>query len=235
VIGADVIVFPGSNGDRDAAHAWEAVTGLPARLIWHDEWTPAVDRLAILPGGFAYGDYLRAGAVAALSPALPRLRAHLEAGGLAVGICNGFQILVEAGLLPGAFRPNADLSFRSEVVHVRVESARSPFTAGLPTGAVLALPIAHGEGNYYLVPEELGRLEAERRVAFRYCDPDGRVTPAANPNGSVGNVAGVLGYNGRLLGLMPHPERNAEPALGTADGRFVFLGALEALRRGVAV
>jgi phosphoribosylformylglycinamidine synthase I len=228
-----VVVFPGSNCDRDAAHAFRAAGGDEASLVWHQDFRADPRRLVILPGGFSYGDYLRAGALAAVSPALAEVRRHLEAGGLALGICNGFQILVEAGLLPGAFRPNRDGRFHCEWVHLRVESSASPFAADLRPGEVLRLPIAHGEGNYFLPEDEVDRLEAEGRIAFRYVTADGLVTDEANPNGSVANIAGVYGYAGRLLGLMPHPERAAEAVFGSRDGARILAAAARHLQ-GVA-
>jgi len=217
-----VVVFPGSNCDLDAHHALGAVLGQPVRYVWHRETDLHDLDCVILPGGFSYGDYLRAGAIAARSPVMDAVGRFAEAGGLVIGICNGFQILLEAGLLPGAMQPNADLLFHCEFVHVRVENPATPFTRLCRSGQVLRLAIAHAEGNYYAPPEALQGLEERGGVVFRYCTPEGEVLPEANPNGSVANVAGVINEAGNVLGMMPHPERCAEEVLGSADGRFIL-------------
>ena len=226
---AAVIVFPGSNCDRDVAVALTASLGKAPKMVWHRDTTlPKVD-LAVLPGGFSYGDYLRCGAMAARSPVMRAVVERARAGMAVLGICNGFQILVETGLLPGALLRNAGLRFVCRDVHLRVESSNSPFTRGYNAGRVLRMPVAHGEGNYFADPETLDRLESEDRVAFRYVAPDGETAGDANPNGSARHIAGVFSENRRVLGLMPHPERLADAALGGADGRPLFDGLVEAL------
>ncbi|HRY27447.1 MAG: phosphoribosylformylglycinamidine synthase subunit PurQ [Geminicoccaceae bacterium] len=217
---AAVVTFPGSNCDRDLAVALEAVLQRPVARVWHgDSELPPVDLVGI-PGGFAYGDYLRCGAIAARSPIMAAVARHAEAGGAVIGVCNGFQVLTEAGLLPGALIRNAGLRFVCRHVRVAVAARRNPFTDGYDEGAVLSLPVAHHDGNYVIDEAGLARLEAEDRIAFRYLD---------NPNGSTRDIAGVLSANRRVLGLMPHPERAIEPALGSADGRPLFTSLLAAL------
>ena len=208
-----VLIFPGSNCDRDCAWVLEHVVGVRTELLWHADVDLRGFDAAVLPGGFSYGDYLRAGAIAATSPALRAVRAFAAGGGLVVGICNGFQILLESGLLPGAMLPNAGGTFRCTWVEVRVERADTPFTNQYRSGQVLRMPIAHGEGRYHADPVTLRRLEAERRVLFRYVH---------NPNGSAHDIAGILNEGGNVLGLMPHPERCAEAILGSEDGRLLF-------------
>jgi phosphoribosylformylglycinamidine synthase len=223
---AAVIVFPGSNCDRDAAEALRLATGTPTLMVWHrDTALPDVD-LVVLPGGFSYGDYLRSGAMAAQSPIMPAVREAAARGVAVLGICNGFQILTEAGLLPGALLPNAGTKFLCRTVAMRVETSESPFTRGYNAGQTISVPIAHHDGCYFADAEEIARLEGEGRVAFRYvADGDGR----GNPNGSVSDIAGVLSENRRVLGLMPHPERAFEPVHGSTDGRAMFEGLVEAL------
>jgi phosphoribosylformylglycinamidine synthase len=224
-----VVVFPGSNCDRDVAVALERVTGRAPRMIWHGEAElPALD-LIVLPGGFAYGDYLRCGAIAAHSPVMGAVRAAAAAGVAVLGICNGFQVLTEAGLLPGVLLRNEGLHFICRDVDLKVETAATPFTRGYRKDQVIRIPIAHNEGNYFADQATLDRLFAEDRVAFRYCDAHGQVTPDANPNGSARNIAGILNDRGNVLGLMPHPERLAHPHLGGTDGRPLFEGLLAAL------
>ncbi len=230
-----VLVFTGSNCDRDAAYAWEQATGGQARLLWHAEASLGDAEAVILPGGFAYGDYLRCGALCRFAPAMRAVVAAASEGMPVLGICNGFQILCEAGLLPGALMRNRGLTFRCETVHVRVENERTAWTRACRPGQVLRLPIAHGEGSWWLPPEELAALEARGGVALRYCDPSGRVTEAANPNGSVHGVAGVVSPRGNVLGLMPHPERAAEAILGSEDGACILRSALAWAQGGVAV
>ena len=226
---AAVIVFPGSNCDRDVADALSASLGRRPHMVWHrDTILPKVD-LAVLPGGFSYGDYLRCGAMAARSPIMRAVIDRARAGMPVLGICNGFQILVETELLPGALMRNAGLRFVCRDVHLRVETSNSPFTRGYNAGRVLRMPVAHGEGNYFADPATLDRLEGEERVAFRYVTPEGEISDAANPNGSARHIAGVFSENRRVLGLMPHPERLADAALGGADGRPLFDGLVEAL------
>jgi phosphoribosylformylglycinamidine synthase len=225
---AAVIVFPGSNNDRDAAVALAAAAGRPPLMVWHREAElPPVD-LIVVPGGFSYGDYLRSGAMAALSPVMDEVKRRAAAGVPVLGICNGFQILTEAGLLPGVLMANAGLKFVCRDVHVRVERADSVFTNGYRAGQVIRIPIAHHAGNYFADDETLARIEGEGRVAFRYCSADGAVDAAANPNGSRNNIAGVTDGRGNVLGLMPHPERLADPLLGGIDGRAMFDGLARA-------
>jgi len=224
-----VVVFPGSNSDHDAYHVAKHVCGQNARFVWHkDEDVSGLDAL-ILPGGFAYGDYLRTGAIARFSPVMRSVAEFARRGGPVLGICNGFQVLQEAGLLPGAMLRNRGVKFLSQPVHVRVERVDTPFTCGLTAGDVLTMPIAHGEGNFYLPDAELDRLEAEGRVVFRYTLRDGRLAEAANPNGSARAIAGVCNEGRNVVGLMPHPERAAEPELGSSDGRKLFEALIRAL------
>jgi phosphoribosylformylglycinamidine synthase len=226
---AAVIVFPGSNCDRDVAVALESSMGRPPLMVWHrDTELPAVD-LVVVPGGFSYGDYLRCGAMAAHSPIMREVTTRAAAGTPVLGICNGFQILTEAGLLPGALIQNAGLKFICKDVHLRVETSDSPFTRNYNAGAVVRFPIAHAEGNYFADAATLDRLEGENRVAFRYVTPDGEADGAANPNGSARNIAGIYNETRRVLGLMPHPERLAEDLLGGTDGKPMFDGLVEAL------
>jgi phosphoribosylformylglycinamidine synthase len=217
-----VVVFPGSNCDLDACHVIRNVLGAPCEMVWHQETDLSRFGAVVLPGGFSYGDYLRAGALAAYSPVMDALRRFASDGGLVIGICNGFQILVESGLLPGALVANRSLSFVCKPVHVRVERTDTPFTLRCKEGDVLQMPIAHQSGNYFADAETFGALEAARGVVFRYCDDAGRVSEAANPNGSMGGIAGIVSPRVNVLGLMPHPERAAESALGSEDGRRVF-------------
>ena len=224
-----VIVFPGSNCDRDVALALRQATGRHPAMIWHGESTlPPLD-LIVVPGGFSYGDYLRCGAIAAHSPVMRAVKQRAAAGVLVLGICNGFQVLTEAQLLPGALLRNAGLRFVCKDVFLRVEDDRSPFTAGYRAGQVVRMPIAHNEGNYFTDDDTLARLRDEGRVVFRYCGPEGVVDDADNPNGSLDNIAGILNERGNVLGMMPHPERLADPELGGTDGRAMFAGLLAAL------
>ena len=217
-----VVSFPGSNSDHDAYHVAKHVCGQEARFVWHKDTDLSGLDAIILPGGFAYGDYLRTGAIARFSPVMRSVTAFAAGGGPVLGICNGFQVLQEAGLLPGAMLRNRTVKFLSQPVHVRVERADTPFTAGLITGDVLTMPIAHGEGNFYLPDDELDRLEGEGQVVFRYTTKDGRLDDAANPNGSARAIAGVCNAARNVVGLMPHPERASEPEVGSADGRKLF-------------
>ncbi len=225
-----VVVFPGSNADHDAYHVAKHVCGQEARFVWHKEAELSGLDAVILPGGFAYGDYLRTGAIARFSPVMQAVQAFAKKGGPVLGICNGFQILQEAGLLPGAMLRNRTVKFLSQPVHVRVERSDTIATAGITRGTVLTMPIAHGEGNFYLPEEELDRLEGEGRVVFRYTRRDGSLDEAANPNGSARAIAGVCNRERNVVGLMPHPERAAEPELGCADGRLVFEALVRALQ-----
>ena len=226
---AAVIVFPGSNCDRDVAVALGASMGKPPRMVWHRESElPPVD-LVVVPGGFSYGDYLRCGAMAANSPIMRAVKAAADRGTPVLGICNGFQILTEAGLLPGVLMKNAQLKFICRDVHLRVETSDSPFTSKYNAGTVVRYPIAHAEGNYYADEATLERLEGEGRVAFRYVTPAGEASDEANPNGSARNIAGILNDKRTVLGLMPHPERLSDELLGGTDGRAMFDGLVEAL------
>ncbi len=226
---AAVIVFPGSNCDRDVEVALEAAMGKPPLAVFHKETEiPKVD-LIVLPGGFSFGDYLRCGAMAAHSPVMREVAARANAGVPVLGICNGFQILTEAGLLPGALLRNEDLHFVCRDVHLRVESGQSLFTAGYAAGQVVRFPVAHAEGNYFADQKTLDDLEGRGLVAFRYARPDGTVAPDANPNGAARNIAGIFNRAKTVLGLMPHPERLSDPALGGTDGKAMFKGLVEAL------
>jgi phosphoribosylformylglycinamidine synthase I len=217
-----VIVFPGSNCDHDAFHATTAVLGQSAELIWHKDTDLKGADAVILPGGFAHGDYLRTGAMARFSPIMREVQAFADRGGPVLGICNGFQILLEAGLLPGAMLRNRGLKYRCEHVHLRVEQTDTPFTCAARTGQVLRIPIGHGEGNYFAAPGELERIEANRQVILRYATPDGGVDDEANPNGSVNGIAGLCNEARNVVGMMPHPERACEPILGSSDGLVIL-------------
>jgi phosphoribosylformylglycinamidine synthase subunit PurQ / glutaminase len=230
-----IVVFPGSNCDHDAYHAVKHVLGQEAEFVWHKETSLHGADVVVLPGGFSHGDYLRTGAIARFSPVMTAVAEFVRSGGPVLGICNGFQILCEAGLLPGAMLRNRDLKFHCEHVHIRVEHTDTPFTARASTGQVLRVPIAHGEGNYYAEPEVVSELEAAGRVIFRYCDAHGQVTDAANPNGALNSIAGICNARRNVVGLMPHPERACEAALGSADGLVVFESVIHALSTQGAV
>lgn len=217
-----VIVFPGSNCDHDAYHVISKTVGQPVDFIWHRDTDLRGYDAVIIPGGFSYGDYLRAGALARFSPVMNSVKEFAAKGGLVLGICNGFQILCEAGLLPGALIRNRDLHFICEHVYVRVETSATPFTNEFKNGTVLSIPIAHAEGNYVCDDATLEELKREDRVIFRYCDAEGNVTAEANPNGSRDNIAGICNRERNVLGLMPHPERACEDLLGSSDGRDIF-------------
>ncbi len=219
-----VVVFPGSNCDRDAAHAVR-LAGAEAELLWHERTDLHGADAVILPGGFAHGDYLRAGAIARFSPIMGAVREHAARGGLLLGICNGFQVLTEAGLLPGVLRRNTTLRFEHRWVRLSVERLDTPFTHAVPEGATLRMPIAHGEGSYWLPDEDLDALEAAGQVVFRYAAPEG------NPNGSLRDIAGVLDATGRVCGLMPHPERASEALLGSDDGMHLIRSLVESMAR----
>ncbi|WP_316978332.1 phosphoribosylformylglycinamidine synthase subunit PurQ [Shumkonia mesophila] len=226
---AAVIVFPGSNCDRDIQVAIEQSTGQPCAMIWHKETSlPRLD-LIVVPGGFSYGDYLRSGAMAAHSPIMRAVKAEADRGVAVLGICNGFQVLTEAQLLPGVLMKNRDLRFICRDVDLRVEATDTVFTRRYRKSQVVRFPIAHNDGNYFADAETLKALEGEGRVAFRYCDPQGNITEAANPNGSLNNIAGILNAKRNVLGMMPHPERLADMLLGGIDGRPMFDGLVEAL------
>jgi phosphoribosylformylglycinamidine synthase subunit PurQ / glutaminase len=226
---ASVIVFPGSNCDRDAAVALEAATGKPPSMVWHGDAELPKSDLIVLPGGFSYGDYLRSGAMAAHSPVMREVINRAKAGTPVLGICNGFQVLTEARLLPGVLMRNATLKFICKDVDLRVERSDTSFTGRYDKGQVVKFAIAHKDGCYFADDETLARLEGEDRVAFRYCTPQGDVSLEANPNGSRRNIAGIYNETGTVLGLMPHPERLAEPALSGTDGAKMFKGLVESL------
>ena len=219
---ANVVVFPGSNCDRDAAVALEAATGMAPRMIWHGDSDLPDSDLIVLPGGFSYGDYLRSGAMAAHSPIMRAVVDKARQGVTVLGICNGFQVLTETGLLPGTLMRNASLKFICKDVHMLPSRGDTAFAAAFPTDRAIRIPVAHKDGNYFADEETLDRLEGEGQIAFRYCGEDGTVSEAANPNGSRRNIAGLYDASGRVLGLMPHPERAADPLLGGTDGRLLF-------------
>jgi phosphoribosylformylglycinamidine synthase len=228
---AAVVIFPGSNREVDVADAIAAATGRRPEMVWHGAGAlPAAD-LIVLPGGFSYGDYLRTGAIAAHSPIMRDVAARAAAGVPVLGICNGFQILAEAQLVPGILLPNASLKFVCRDVHLRVESQASLFTRLCPPGSVLRVPVAHHDGNYFADAATLDALEANGQVAFRYCAPDGAVTPDASPNGSARNIAGVFNARRNVLGMMPHPENAIDRRLGSTDGRRIFDALVEAVAR----
>lgn len=222
-----VIVFPGSNCDQDVHYALGTVLKQPVDYIWHAETKLTGYDCVVLPGGFSYGDYLRAGAIARFAPIMPAVIDFARQGGLVLGICNGFQILLEAGLLPGAMLRNNCLQFRCQDTYLRVENEATPFTNRFKKGQVVSMPIAHNEGNYYADPETLRRLNENNQIVFRYCTSRGEITPEANPNGSVENIAGLINEGRNVLGLMPHPERCAEELLGGTDGRELFASIVD--------
>ncbi len=222
---AAVILFPGSNREGDAARALRQASGAPPAMVWHDDRAlPEGTDLVVLPGGFSYGDYLRCGAIAARARIMDAVRAHAARGGLVLGICNGFQILCEAGLLPGVLMRNAGRRFVCKMQHLRVETDSTPFTRGYARGQVIKVAIAHGEGNYTIDSLGLAELERSGRVAFRYCDVGGAIGDGANPNGSMNEIAGVYNETFNVLGLMPHPENLIDPLVGGIDGRGMFRG-----------
>ena len=230
-----VVVFPGSNCDHDAYHAAKHVLGQDAEFIWHKDTTLQGADVVLLPGGFAHGDYLRTGAIARFSPIMQEVTRFASRGGPVLGICNGFQVLLEAGLLPGAMLRNRSVKFQCEHVYVKVEHTDTPFTVECRAGQVLRIPIAHGEGNYYAEPEVVDRLEANRQVVFRYVDAAGDATSAANPNGSAHNIAGLCNEARNVVGLMPHPERACELAVGSADGLVLFESVVKSVSQGAFV
>lgn len=224
-----VIIFPGSNCDQDAHWTIQHVAKQPVTYLWHESHDLENCDAIIVPGGFAYGDYLRTGAIAKFSPVMESVRKFAGSGGLVLGICNGFQILCEAGLLPGALMRNVGLKYVCKPVQVRVESAETPFTNACTQGDVLTIPIGHMEGNYFCDQATLGELRSEKRVVFRYCSPTGGITASANPNGSLDNIAGVCSAGCNVVGMMPHPERSAEPELGCTDGVRIFQSMVGAM------
>jgi phosphoribosylformylglycinamidine synthase I len=230
-----VVVFPGSNCDHDAWYALGEVLHQPVEFLWHQsEQVNGFDAI-LLPGGFSFGDYLRTGAIARFSPVMRAVEKFARGGGLVLGICNGFQILCEAGLLPGVLQRNAGMRFVCKQVYVRVETTDTPFTTAAKTGQVLEMPIAHGDGNYFCDEATLGELERNKQIVFRYTTPDGREDAAANPNGSLANIAGVCNREGNVMGLMPHPERALEAALGSVDGLVILRSLIESLMRRAVV
>jgi len=225
-----VVVFPGSNCDQDCFHAIDKVLKQPVRYVWHKELDLSGLDAVVLPGGFSYGDYLRTGAIARFSPIMQAVGRHAQEGKLVLGICNGFQILLEAGLLPGAMLRNRSLRFVCRYVHLRAENAQTAFTNKYAPGQVLRIPVAHGEGNYTIDPEGLGELKKNNQIIFRYCDAQGALGNGANPNGSVDNIAGICNAQGNVLGMMPHPERSSEACMGSTDGLGVFQSVLAGRR-----
>jgi phosphoribosylformylglycinamidine synthase subunit PurQ / glutaminase len=222
-----IVVFPGSNCDHDSQYVAETILGQEARLIWHKESSIGDVDVVILPGGFSYGDYLRAGALARFSPIMKDVVRFANNGGVVFGICNGFQVLVEAGLLPGVLLRNDSLKFVCRYVHLRVENADTLFSGQCRKGEVLEIPIAHGDGNYFTDTDTLKRLEDGNQIVFRYSDRSGNITAEANPNGSLSNIAGIINRGGNIMGMMPHPERASDPALHHTDGRKVFDSIVE--------
>jgi phosphoribosylformylglycinamidine synthase subunit PurQ / glutaminase len=222
-----IVVFPGSNCDHDAYHVCKHLLQQEAEFLWHKDADLKGSTVVILPGGFSYGDYLRCGAVARFSPVMKEVARFAEEGGLVMGICNGFQILLEAGMLPGVLLRNRSLRFVCKYVHVRVENVDTPFTHLCRTGEVLEIPVAHGEGNYFTDQETLRRLEENHQIVFRYCDAAGNTTDKANPNGSLANIAGIVNERGNVMGIMPHPERASDPLLRHTDGKKIFNSIIE--------
>jgi phosphoribosylformylglycinamidine synthase subunit PurQ / glutaminase len=225
-----VLVFPGSNCDHDVYHVLQKIAHQPVSFLWHESEDLENCDAIVVPGGFAYGDYLRTGAIARFSPVMQSIKTFAAKGGLVLGICNGFQILCEAGLLPGALLRNAGLKYICKQVHLRAETVDTPFTRNLQERQVLQLPIGHMEGNYFCSPATLAELRRQSRIVFRYVTPDGEMTPEANPNGSIDNIAGVLSEGGNVLGMMPHPDRSSEALLGSSDGLLLFESMIATLR-----
>ena len=223
-----VIVFPGANCDRDIATVTDGLLNQPTRMVWHQETDIADLDVVVLPGGFSYGDYLRCGAIARFSPVIPSVIEHANQGKLVLGVCNGFQVLTEVGLLPGALIRNRDLHFICDRTPVRVETNQLSWTNTYTLHQVINLPIAHGEGRYYADEDTLKELEDNGQIVFRYCTPDGEITKESNPNGSINNIAGITNQQGNVLGMMPHPERASDPLTKAVDGRKLFEGLLEA-------
>jgi phosphoribosylformylglycinamidine synthase subunit PurQ / glutaminase len=226
-----VLVFPGSNCDHDAYHALREIAGQPVTFLWHESEDLEHCDAIVVPGGFAYGDYLRTGAIARFSPVMQSVKRFAAGGGLVLGICNGFQILCESGMLPGALLRNAGLRYICKQVYVRTETTHSPFTQALTPGQVLKIPIGHMEGNYFCEPSTLTELERSERIAFRYCTQSGEVTSVANPNGSISCIAGVFSEDHNVLGMMPHPDRSSETILGSSDGLLLFGSLVGAMTR----
>src|SRR6478752_10099383 len=228
IMKAAVLIFPGINRERDMARTLRLISGHEPAMVWHAETSlPKGTDLVVVPGGFSYGDYLRCGAIAARAPVMDAVRAYAAKGGLVLGVCNGFQILCEAGLLPGVLMRNAELKFVCRDVHLRVERSDTPFTRGYNAGQVIRVPVAHGEGNYIADGKTIARLEGEGRVLFRYSSPDGFIDPNWNHNGAINGIAGIINEQGNVLGMMPHPENHVEPAMGPTDGRGLFAGLVD--------
>lgn len=226
-----VLVFPGINRERDMARALKLASGNDTAMVWHAETSlPKGTDLVVVPGGFSYGDYLRCGAIAARAPVMDAVRAHAAAGGLVMGVCNGFQILCESGLLPGVLMRNAQLKFICRDVHLRVERSDTPFTRGYNAGQVIRVPVAHGEGNYAADEDTIRRLEGEGRVLYRYCGASGEIGDTHNINGAAASIAGIVSDKGNVLGMMPHPENHVEDIMGCTDGRGLFAGLVEHLK-----
>jgi len=225
-----IVVFPGSNCDHDCEHVFRDVLGQSVTTIWHKETSLNGLDAVVLPGGFSYGDYLRTGAIARFSPVMQAIKQFAAGGGLVLGICNGFQILLEAGLLPGVMLRNRSLHFICKDIYLKVENAATSFSGLCRSSQVLKIPIAHADGNYYTDPVTLAGLQANAQIVFRYCTEEGEVTPAANPNGSLDHIAGIRNAEGNVLGMMPHPERCAEPVLGNEDGRLILASMVETLK-----
>jgi len=226
-----VVVFPGSNCDYDTFHVLQNVMGQETVFLWHKEHNLQGVDCVVLPGGFSYGDYLRSGAIARFSPIMREVKKFADSGGLVLGICNGFQILLEAGLLPGAMLRNKNLKFLCQQVYIRIENNRTAFSNAGRRGQVLKIPIAHFDGNYYAPPELLSDLEKNRQIVFRYCDQNGKLSQEANVNGSVNNIAGLINRQGNVLGMMPHPERASEKILGSEDGKIIFRSMIDYLEK----
>ena len=226
-----VVIFPGSNCDHDCFYAIETVIGKPVEFIWHQDTSVKGFDAIILPGGFAYGDYLRTGALAKFSPVMKAIGDFAGRGGLVYGICNGFQILTEAGLLPGALLRNVTMKYICKFLHLRTETANTPYTNLLKKGQLLRIPIGHGDGNFFADADTLKRIEDNDQVVFRYADAEGRITLEANPNGSLNNIAGIVNEKRNVLGMMPHPDRSSEAILGSADGKLIFESMVNALVR----
>tara|TARA_B100001123_G_scaffold80731_1_gene91839 strand:- start:17988 stop:18710 length:723 start_codon:yes stop_codon:yes gene_type:complete len=224
-----VVVFPGTWSDTDCFHVIDEIFKQPVEYIWHKETDISSYDCVILPGGFSYGDHLRSGAIAKFAPVMKAVEEFANSGGLVIGICNGFQILCESGLLPGVLTRNSHLQFRCEWVNLRVETTHSPFTSAARVGQILKVPISHGEGNYYADQDTLDLLEENNQIAFRYCSIDGAITDEFNPNGAARNIAGITNIRGNVLGMMPHPERCCEEILGGSDGKMIFESAIRSL------
>lgn len=224
-----VIVFPGSNCDRDLAYVTQSLLNLPTRMVWHEETDITDLDVVVIPGGFSYGDYLRCGAIAQFSPVMAQVVEHVKQGKFVLGVCNGFQVLTEMGLLPGALVRNRDLHFICDRVPIKVERNDLSWTSGYSKGEVITLPIAHGEGSYYADSDTLKALEDHKQILFRYCTATGEINDTGNPNGSAHNIAGICDRTGKILGMMPHPERACDPLLGGTDGMKLFEGLLHSL------